>query len=72
MKEIRWGVIGCGGIAYRRTIPDFNIPSTLEFSREMMKTMQSSNLNFDFYLKFVTRSEMMRIIHRLLKGNTFL
>ena len=23
-RQVRWGVIGCGGIAARRTIPEFN------------------------------------------------
>ncbi|HIE14466.1 TPA: gfo/Idh/MocA family oxidoreductase, partial [Candidatus Bathyarchaeota archaeon] len=27
MKEIGWGVIGCGGIADRRTIPEGIIPA---------------------------------------------
>lgn len=43
MKKIRWGVIGAGGIALRRTIPEcLEMLSDVEFTSVMCKTAQSA------------------------------
>mgnify|MGYP000070600834 CR=1 FL=1 len=58
MKEIRWGVIGCGGIAYRRTIPegitranDSKLVAVMDVNEKIVKEVAKKYGAKKYYLK---------------------
>ncbi|MBE7010330.1 MAG: Gfo/Idh/MocA family oxidoreductase [Ruminococcaceae bacterium] len=64
MKQIKWGVIGCGGIAYRRTIPGMMLAENSELVAVMdtnFEAAQKVKKEFGAQYAFATVEEVLAL-----------
>ena len=63
MAKIKWGVIGCGGIAYRRTIPGMMLSENSELVAVMDTNFEAAkNVKEEFDKAFLC--DIMRLLLR--------